>query len=562
MKFKQQPDKQILKYIPLGGVGDVTRNMHIYEYGGEILIVDCGIGFPDETMPGVDILIPDISYLQDKKDRIRGLLVTHGHEDHFGAIPYILPKLGKIPVYAAPLVKGFIEAGLKDRANIEDADLRIIDPDGGPFSIGSFEVSPFRVNHSIPDTLGFVIKTPVGRIAHVSDFKFDWTPVDNKPFAVSKLARLTEPGILALFSDCLGSQTAGYTRTEKDIEDSFDRLLDDARGQVLITTISSNISRIEQAIRSSLRHKRKIVLLGRSVTERVFIAEQLGYLNFPKNTFVKPRAAQNIPDNQLTYIVAGCYGQPGSGLWRIADNAHKYVQIKEGATVIFSGDPSPPGVKNNVDAVVSRLTQLGADVHYYEIQENLYVSGHGSQGDLLMLAAMVKPKYFVPIGGGPMHARSYRKMVSQLGIEAERVFELTVGQSLELSQNFARLGKKVSVRNIMVDGYGIGDVGRIVLRDRRALSESGILVVFVQIDSGTGRISGKVEIISRGLVFEKSSRGLLEKFRGIVVSVVEKHKGRRKDLAFMREKIEEELEQYIYDKLGRTPMIIPVLIEV
>jgi len=562
MKFKQQPDKQILKYIPLGGAADVTRNMHLYEYGGEILIVDCGIGFPDETMPGVDILIPDISYLQDKKDKIKGILVTHGHEDHFGALPYILPRLGKIPVYAAPLVKGFIEAGLKDRANIGDADLRVIDPDGGSFYIGPFEVSPFRVNHSIPDTLGFVIQTPVGRIAHVSDFKFDWTPADKKPFEVSKLARLVEPGVLVLFSDSLGSQTEGYTRTEKDIESNFDHLLDEARGQVLITTISSNISRIEQAIRSSLRHNRKIVLLGRSVAERVFIAEQLGYLNFPKNTFVKPRAAQGIPDNQLTYIVAGCYGQPGSGLWRIADGAHKDVQIKEGATVIFSGDPSPPGVKNNVDAVVSRLTQLGADVHYYEIQENLYVSGHGSQGDLLMLAAMVNPKYFVPIGGGPMQTRSYKTLVSRLGVSSERVFELVVGQSLELGKDFARLGKKISVRNVMVDGYGIGDVGRIVLRDRRALAESGILVVFVQLDSGTGKISGKVEIISRGLVFEKGSKGLLEKFRGIVVGVVEKHKGRRKDKAFMREKIEEELEQYIYDKLGRTPMIIPVLVEV
>ncbi len=562
MKFKQNQDKQTLRYIPIGGAADVTRNMHVYECGGESLVVDCGIGFPDETMPGVDILIPDISYLRSNKDRIKGILITHGHEDHFGAVPYVLAKLGKPPVYAAPLVKGFVKAGLEDRANIKDADLRTVDPDGGPFRIGSFEISPFRMNHSIPDTLGFVIQTPAGRIVHVSDFKFDWTPVDNKPFEVSKLARLVEPGVLALFSDSLGSQTEGYTRTEKDIEDSFDRLLDDANHQVLITTISSNISRIEQAIRSSLRHKRKVVILGRSIAEKVRIAEKLGYLNFPKNTFVKPHAAKKIPDNQLTYIVAGCYGQPGSGLWRIADDAHRSVKVKEGAVVIFSGDPSPPGVKNNVDAVVSRLTQLGADVHYYEIQENLYVSGHGSQGDLLMLAAMVNPKYFVPIGGGPAQARSYRQLVSRLGVKKEQVFELEVGQTLEFSKGSARLGNKVSVRNVMVDGYGVGDVGRMVLRDRRVLAESGILVVFVQLDSSSGKISGKVELITRGLVFEKSSKGLLEKFKNVVVSVVKKYKGKGKDQAFLREKIEEELEQYIYDKLGRTPMIIPVLIEV
>ncbi len=540
----------------------MTRNMHVYEYGGEILIVDCGIGFPDETMPGVDILIPDVSYLQDKKTKIKGLIVSHGHEDHFGAIPYILPQLGKIPIYATSLVRGFVEAGLKDRANIEDADLHTIDPNGPPFAIGPFEISPFRVNHSVPDALGLIIETPVGRIAHVSDFKFDWTPVEGKPFDVSKLARLVEPGVLALFSDCLGSQTKGYTRTERDIEDNFDSLLNDAKGQVLITTISSNISRIEQAVRSSLRNKRKVVLLGRSVAERVFIAEQLGYFNFPKNTFVKSTKTQGIKDSELTYIVAGCYGQPGSGLWRIANEDHKDIRIKDGATVIFSGDPSPPGVKNNVDSVVSRLTQMGADVHYYEIQENLYVSGHGSQGDLLMLAAMVNPKYFIPIGGDPAHARSYSRLVSRLKVEPQRVFELDAGQSLEFGKDSARLGKKVSVRNVMVDGYGIGDVGRVVLRDRRALSESGILVVFVQTDSGTGKISGKVEIISRGFVFEKGSKDLLEKFRKIVADVFEKHKSRRKDFAFMRETIEGELEQYIYDKLGRTPMIIPVLIEV
>lgn len=562
MKFKQKPEKQILKYTPLGGAGDVTRNMHVYECGGEILIVDCGIGFPDETMPGVDILIPDVSYLEDKKDRIRGLLITHGHEDHFGAIPYILPKLGNIPIYATELVRGFVKAALKDRANIEGADLRLIDLEQNSFFVGSFEVSPFRVNHSIPDALGFIIQTPAGPVAHISDFKFDWTPVDGKPFEVSKLARASEHGILALFSDCLGSQNEGYTQTEKEIEDTFDRLLDDARAQVFVTTISSNISRIQQAIQSSLRHKRKIVLLGRSVTERVFIAEQLGYLKFPKGTFIKPRKAASIPDNQLTYIVAGCYGQPSSGLWRLAHETHRNVRVEDGALVVFSGDPSPPGVKNNVDAVVARLTRLGADVHYYEIQENLYVSGHGSQGDLLMLAAIVKPQYFVPIGGDPAHARSYRKLMSRLGVDSENIFEPAVGQSLEFGRNFVRPGKKVPVRNVMIDGLGVGDVGRVVLRDRQVLSESGILVVFVQIDSRTGKLSGKVEVISRGLVFEKESKALLEKFRTIVRDAVEKHEGRGKDLAFIREVIEGELEQYIYDKLGRTPMVIPVLVEV
>jgi ribonuclease J len=536
--------------------------MHIYEYGGEILIVDCGIGFPDQDMPGVDVLIPDVSYLLNKKDKIKGLLVTHGHEDHFGAIPYVLPKLGKIPIYATPLVRGFIEAGIKDRSNIKDADLRSIDLEGPSFSIGSFEISPFRVNHSIPDALGLVIQTPVGRVAHVSDFKFDWTPVDGRTFEVSKLGRLVETGVLALFSDCLGSQNEGYTRTERDIEDTFDYLLDGAVAQVFITSISSNISRIQQAIQSSLRHNRRIVLLGRSVTERTLIAEKLGYLDFPKKIFVNPRKAKSIPDNQLTYIVAGCYGQPGSGLWRIANETHQSVQVKEDALVVFSGDPSPPGVKDNVDAVVDKLTRLGADVHYYEIQENLHVSGHGSQGDLLMLAAMVKPKYFIPIGGDPVHMRSYGKLVSRLGVAPGRVFELPVGRVLELREDSARLGKEIPMRSIMVDGYGIGDIGRVVLRDRKVLAESGMLVVFVQIDSDAGKISGDVEVISRGLIFVKESKDLIRRFKEIVKKTVEKHKGHRKDLGFIREKIEEELEQYIYNKLGRTPMIIPVLIEV
>lgn len=559
MKFKQQADKQILKYIPLGGVGDVTRNMHVYEYGNDILVVDCGIGFPDETMPGVDYLVPDVSYLEDKIDHIKGIIITHGHEDHFGALPIILQKL-PVPVYATKLVRGLIEVKLEANDMLKKATLHTVDPNQ-TLRLGNFELEFFRVAHSVPDSVGLCLKTPLGNIVHAADYKFDWTPVDGRPTEVNKLARYGHEGVLCLLSDCLRVEKPGYTLSEKFIEESFEREMRKAPGRVFITTFSSNISRIQQAVNASAKFSRQVTFASRNMETYFLMAQELGYAHLSPKQFVSIKRAKAVPDKKLTIIGSGSQGEPGAALTRIAHGDHKYLTVKEGDTIIFASDPIPgneEGIRRNIDL----LTSLGATALYSGIMDDLHVSGHASREELKLMLGLTRPRFVVPISGTPIMAKLYKDLAVGMGWKADNVFVLQNGQTLELGRDFARLGKKISTRNIMVDGLGVGDIGRIVLRDRKVLSEQGMLLAIVPIDATTGRSSGKIEIISRGFVFERGSEDLLGSCRGIVEKIIEKHEGRMKDLSFIREVIEGELEQYIYDKLGRTPMIIPVLIEV
>jgi len=559
MKFKQQPDKQILKYLPLGGAGDVTRNMHVYEYKGDILIVDCGIGFPDETMPGVDYLVPDVSYLEDKVDHIKGIVITHGHEDHFGALPIILQKL-PVPIYSTKLVRGLIEVKLEANDMLKKAELHTIDP-AKALRLGNFELEFFRVTHSVPDSIGILIRTPVGNIIHAADYKFDWTPVDGRPTEVNKLARYGSEGVLCLLSDCLRVERPGYTLSEKFIEESFEREIRKAPGRVFITTFASNISRIQQAINASQKFNRRITFASRTMETYFLMAQKLGYAHLSRKQFVPIKKALSIPDKSLTVIASGSQGEPEAALTRIAHGDHKYLEIKEGDTIIFASDPIP-GNEEKIRRNIDLLTNQGATVLYTGIRDDLHVSGHASREELKLMLGLTKPHFIIPIGGTPIMAKLYKDMAIEMGWKAEDIFILQSGQTLELGRNFARLGKAIPTRNIMVDGLGVGDVGKIVLRDRRVLSEQGMLLVVAPLDATTGKIAGKIEVLSRGFVFEKDSKPLLERFRKIVEKTIKKHKGQTKDLSFIREAIEGELEQYIYDKLGRTPMIIPVLIEV
>jgi len=559
MKFKQPADKQILKYIPLGGVGDVTRNMHVYECGGEILIVDCGIGFPDETMPGVDYLVPDVSYLEDKIDRIRGIIITHGHEDHFGALPIILQKL-PVPVYATKLVRGLIEVKLEANDMLKKATLHTLDPNQ-PLRLGNFELEFFRVAHSVPDSVGILIKTPIGNLIHAADYKFDWTPVDGRPTEVNKLARYGEAGVLCLMSDCLRVEKPGYTLPEKFIEESFEREMRKAPGRIFITTFSSNISRIQQAVNASRKFNRRVTFASKTMETYFLMAEKLGYAHLSKKQFVPIKKAAAVPDKNLTIVGSGSQGEPEAALTRIAHGDHKYLEVKEGDTIIFASDQIPgneEAIRRNIDL----LTSLGANVLYTDIMADIHVSGHASREELKLMLGLTRPRFVVPISGTPIMAKLYQDLAVEMGWKKDAVFVLQNGQALELGKDFARLGKKISCRNIMVDGLGVGDIGRIVLRDRKVLSEQGMLLAVVPIDATTGKISGKIEIVSRGFVFEKSAQDILGRCQKIVEKVIAKHEGRMKDLTFIREVVEEELEQYIYDKLGRTPMIIPVLIEV
>lgn len=448
MKFKGTKNSW-LKVVSLGGWGKVNQNMFVYESANDIIVVDCGVDFPDDTESEVEVIIPNIDYLKERKNKIRGIIISHGHLDHFGALPFILPAIGNPPVFATRLAEGFIQSRMSE-FNITRPRTKVITPDDGVINLGAFKVTPFGVNHSVPESLGLCLETPVGKIFHVSDFKFDMTPVEGRVFQIGKAARLAYPHVLALFSDCLGAVNEGYTGSEREIENIFDQIVEKTKRQVFITSVSSNISRFQQAIRVSLEHGRKIVILGRSVEEKIRVAQKLGYLKIKEKNIIPLKKAKKLPQKELTYLIAGSYGQTNSALSRLADDEYRNVKLEEGAVVIFSADPSPPGSKKAVDALVDKLTLRGAEVHYYEIQENLHVSGHGSAGDIRLLFTLVKPKYFVPIGGDPRHVRAGSLLAKEMGAPEEQVLELFDGEVIQFSENQARIVDRMTIKGVPI----------------------------------------------------------------------------------------------------------------
>ncbi|MFH1565998.1 MAG: ribonuclease J [bacterium] len=547
-----------LKIIPLGGTTNVTKNIYVYEYGEDIIIVDCGVGFPDSSDYGVDLVIPDFSYILKNKHKVRALLVTHGHEDHFGAVPFLLNELN-IPVYATKLVLGFIQNKLNDHG-IKNAKLITIDRKS-PFEIGPFKITPISVNHSVPDSVAFAIETNEGVVLHVSDFKFDWTPVMDPPFDVFKLTQIADKGIDLLLSDSLGSTSKGYTESERYIEQTFNELMSKAKAQVFITTMSSNISRIQQAINASLKFGRKVVISGRSIEQNLEVATKLGYLSFPENTFVKDQDAKNFARDKLTHIVAGSYGQTNSALYRMAMDKHRFIKIEKDATVIFSADPNPPGVLELVNFVIDKLTLIGAEVLYSEIQDSLHVSGHGSRGDLSMLAVLAHPKYLVPIGGTVKFMRAYVNLMTNMGFSKDTIFELLDGESIFLKDKKVFRGEKVYVGNIYVDGSGIGDVGSIVLRDRQELADSGMMVIAIPYKREKKVFGDKIAIVSRGFVYVKEAKHLIREIENRVRSKLRTNIS-SKDIIRVKADIEKDVAKFIYKETERNPIVLVITVEV
>ncbi len=547
-----------LKFIALSGTTGVTENLYVYEYGNEMIVVDCGVGFPDQDMLGVDLVIPDFTYIKKNASKLKGILISHGHEDHLGALPFLLREVN-VPVYSTKLVGGFIEDKLADY-KFRGAKINVFDPERDIFSVGSFKVTPFRVSHSVPDGVGFAIDTPEGRVFHVSDYKFDWTPVDGRPFDVTKLASLASKGSLMLASDSLGSTTQGYTESEREIEGRIEAITRSATGQIFFTTISSNISRMKQALNVAEKLGRKAVFIGRSIDKKAEIARDLGYLSYPRDLVIDPKQANKLNKDQVVYIISGSYGQPGSALYRLAINEHDFLSIEQGDTVIFSGDPAPPGSKSNVDFVVDKLIEANVDVHYYDLQEDLHVSGHGSQKDIEMLFALAKPKFFIPIGGTIRHMRAYSLIAQKMGALPANVFELAPGEAVEFSHNSARLGTKIEVRDVLIDGLGIGDVGNVVLRDRKSLAKEGIVIAIFQIDKQKEFLISDPEIVSRGFVFESKSKSLLNQ-AAVMVKKTLMGKKALGDPKVVKNIAIDFLERFFYDQTGRRPMILPVVIE-
>jgi len=550
--------KEKLKFIAISGTTGATENFYIYEYENTMIVVDCGVGFPDPEMYGVDLVIPDFSYVIANKHKLKGLIVTHGHEDHLGAIPFLLKEIKSIPIYTTKLTAGFIEEKFKDHGIQQK--INVFSPEKDKLTLGDFTIDTFRVSHSVPDGVGLAIHTPQGTCFHVPDYKFDWTSVDGKPFDIQKAARIASKGVLMMASDALGSTTQGFTESEIVLEKKIHSIVSNASGRVFITTVSSNISRMQQIGNVAKKTGRKVVFVGRSIDSKSSIAEDLGYLHYPKGLVINPHQARKMKDNKLIYIIAGCYGQPGSALYRATMGEHRFLQIDEKDTVVFSADPAPPGSKVLVDFLVDRLFEIGVDVHYYDLQENLHVSGHGSMEDIKLLMGLVKPRYYIPIGGTVRHMHAYSKIAQSMGADKRQILELLPGSVVEFEDGKAKLGKKLRVKEVLVDGLGVGDVGNLVLRDRQKLSQDGFLIAVINVHKEESKIVGKPEFITRGFVFEKDQKEILEKAVNKLSKALSSNKVVKPHA--LRTKTVDVLEKFFYEELHRRPMIVPLVMEI
>lgn len=549
-----------LRVITLSGTESVTKNLTLFECGEDLIAVDCGIGFPDSEMLGVDVVIPDMSYLVENSHKLKGLFLTHGHEDHIGAVPYFLENFPDVPIYCGKLVQGFLNEKLSEKKykkQKEGVRFHILEEDTPEVRVGSFGVSAFRVNHSVPSSTGFAIRTPQGLVLHVPDYKIDWTPVLDKPMDVAKVVRYGDEGVLCLLSDCLGATTEGYSKSERTLDNTFNEFFENAEGrQIFITTISTNISRMYQIITSAIKHGRKVVLSGRSIRQSVSVARSLGYLPFSDDAFVEEDESNRYLQRDLVYIIAGCYGQQGSALDRLARGEHKNLTLEQESLVIFSADPNPPGVQEDVERVMDYLTLSGGEVIYSDIQENLHVSGHGPKGDLTLMAMLSRPQYFIPIGGTVTKMRAYKEMIRSLGFKEDNVFELLEGDSVVFENGQAHTGDHVDVTQVLVDGSNIEGLSPVVIKDRGQLSDDGVFIAVVPISKDENKIIGKVEVITRGFVYVKTSKTLIGKSRDVVNKILDANQGPVEDWNGLRNKIKKELENYLYRETRSEPMVI------
>jgi ribonuclease J len=552
-----------LRIVPLGGLGEIGKNMMVVEYGEDIIVIDVGVMFPDDEMLGVDLVIPDTTYLADKLDRIRGVFITHGHEDHIGALPYILPKLGFPTVYSATLTNGLISVKLREHNLLEKSHLVLADPEH-PVQAGVFEVSFIRINHSIPDAMCVVVRTPAGILVNTGDYKFDLTPVDQLPADISALAQLGDEGVLVMCGDSTRVESPGFTASEKVIVQTFDTIFNQAEGRIIVATFASLISRVQMLVNAANKYGRKVALVGRSMVNNAQMAIELGYLTIPPDLLISADDINRVPAGELVIICTGSQGEPTSALTRIANGDHRMVQIQQGDTVVLSSTPIV-GNERAVSRNIDNLMRQGAEV-LYQGRMQVHVSGHASREELKLMLSLLRPRYLVPIHGEYRMLAEHAELGVEMGVLPEHIIVAQDGDVIEATADDIHIADHVPCGNVYVDGLGVGDIGQVVLRDRRLLSSDGVIVVVMTIDSETGEPLAGPDIISRGFVYERESEGLLEQARAVVSEAISKHtrspRGRSTDWNYIKNKIRDSLGEFVYQKIRRRPMILPLVVEV
>ncbi|HHX22835.1 MAG: ribonuclease J [Tepidanaerobacteraceae bacterium] len=552
-------EQQKLLIIPLGGMGEIGKNMTAIQYGKEILIIDSGLMFPEEEMLGIDIVIPDITYLVENKEYVKGILITHGHEDHIGALPYVLQQINA-PLYGTKLTLGLVEGKLKETKFKKNISMNVVKPPAS-VNLGSFFVEFIRVNHSIPDAVGLAIHTPVGIICHTGDFKLDQTPVNGERADLNKFAELGSKGVLVLLSDSTNAEREGYTMSEKVVGKTIEEIFRNLNNRIIVATFASNIHRIQQIFDAAYNNGRKVAVIGRSMINVVNIAIELGYLSTPKSLLVDLDELNRLPKEQVVIISTGSQGEPMSALTRMAMSEHKKIEIVPGDTVLISANPIP-GNEKFVARTIDHLFKQGANV-IYEAISGVHVSGHASQEELKLMLNLVRPKYFIPVHGEYRHLIQHARLAREVGIPDENIFIAENGRIIEFTKESARMAGKVTAGKVLVDGLGVGDVGNIVLRDRKQLSQDGILIVVVTIDKETTEVVAGPDIISRGFVYVRESEELMEQAREKVKQSLKKCQEEHiTEWSTIKSQVREYLGKFLFEQTRRRPMILPIIMEV
>ena len=544
-----------VKIIPLGGLEKIGMNITVFEYEDSMIVVDCGISFPEDDMLGIDLVIPDFSYLLENRDKVKGFFITHGHEDHIGALPYILKDL-KLPVYATKLTHGLIELKLKEHNLLKSVKQKVV-KHGQSINLGGFRVEFIKTNHSIADASALAITTPAGTILHTGDFKIDYTPLFGDSIDLQRFTEIGKKGVLALMCDSTNAQRPGFTVSERMVAKTFDSLFSEQNSnRMIIATFASNVDRVNQIISTAYKFGRKVVIQGRSMINVIKVASELGYIHIPENTIIEVEEMKNYPDEKLVIITTGSQGENMAGLSRMADSTHKTVKIKPGDKIVFSSTPIP-GNEKAVSKVINELSMKGADVIY----QDTHVSGHACQEELKLIYSLIKPQYVIPVHGEFKHLKAQENLAQSMGISADNIFVLRSGNVLELSEKQGGITGQVKVREVYVDGLGIGDVGNIVIKDRQSLSENGLIVILMVLQKGSNQLISGPDVVSRGFVYVRESDEIMKRIRTVAEKSLDRCKN-RSDWGKMKAAIKDDVSDFIWKEMKRTPMILPIIMEV